>query len=88
MNTHDDLRMLASGIHNAIAGMNNGNVLQFMLVVIVPKGDGEVTINTITAITDPQQVAQIGQHLIDMSRAQLEEYGRLVDDDSTVEGHA
>jgi hypothetical protein len=67
--------------------MNNGNVLQFMLVVIAPKGDGEVTINTITAITDPQQVAQIGQHLIDMSQAQAAAAGRL-DDDSTVEGNA
>ena len=87
MNTHDDLRMLASGIHHAIAGINNGKELQFMLVVIVPKGDGEVTINTITAITDPQQVAQIGQHLIDMSQAQAAAAGRL-DDDSTVEGNA
>jgi hypothetical protein len=85
---HDDIKALASGVKFAVDSMYPGAGVEFMLILVVPKGEGEVTINTITAITEPRQVEQIGQHLADMARAQAAAAGHLFDDDSTVEGHA
>ena len=88
MKDHDDIKALASGVKFAVDGMYPGAGVEFMLILVVPKGEGEVTINTITAITEPRQVEQIGQHIADMARAQAAAAGHLFDDDSTVEGHA
>lgn len=68
---HNDMRSLAGGINHAITTLNAGQPLDFMLVVVIPAGDDEVTLNTITGIQDPYHIARIGQHLIDMAKAQI-----------------
>jgi hypothetical protein len=84
---HQDMRALASGISLALAAMNDGKALEFMLVVVRPAGPDEVTLNTITMITDPAKVRDIGQHLIDMSQAQIAA-ALDPDGDDEVQGHA
>jgi hypothetical protein len=79
----DDLKRLASGINHVIASLNGGKELEFMLILVRPHGD-EVTLNTITGITDPYEIRTIGQHLIDMAAAR----GASLDSDNDVQGHA
>jgi hypothetical protein len=80
------MRALASGIAHALTSLNGGKQLEFVLVVVTPDGAGEVTLNTITGITDPREIAQIGRHLIDMAVAQSGDAD--LDEGSEVSGHA
>jgi hypothetical protein len=82
MNEHEDIRTLAAGIKMALEGMYIGRNVQFLLVTVMQRGGADVTVNTITEITDHRQIEQIGQHLIEMSLAQQER------PDTSVEGHA
>ena len=82
MNEHEDIRTLAAGIKLALEGMYMGRNVQFLLVTVMQRGKEDVTVNTITEITDHRQIEQIGQHLIEMSLAQREQ------PDAGVEGHA
>lgn len=89
----DDLKALANGVNFALASMNDGRRLDFMLIVATPKGDDsdEVVLNTVPGIMNPYQIAQIGQHLIDMARAQItsaQEPSLDPDSDTDVRGHA
>jgi hypothetical protein len=82
VNEHEDIRTLAAGIKLALEGMYMGRNVQFLLVTVMQRGGSDVTVNTITEITDHRQIEQIGQHLIEMSQAQAELPG------TNVEGHA
>jgi hypothetical protein len=69
-NVHDDLKNLATGINFAIASLNKGKALDFLLILVRPGESGDyVTLNTITGITEPRQIRQIGEHLVDMANA-------------------
>jgi hypothetical protein len=87
-NVHDDLKSLANGINFAIASLNKGKALDFLLILVKPGESGDhVTLNTITGITDPGKIRQIGEHLIDMADA----HGQPAldpDEDGDVQGHA
>jgi hypothetical protein len=82
-----DLRTLAGGIDHAIKGMYGDKTFEFMLILCVPAEEGFVTFNTISGITDPRSIAQVGQHLIDMAKSQgVQDLDPDLDDD--VKGHA
>jgi hypothetical protein len=88
---HPTLEHLANGIDFALRGMYGGRSLEFLLVLVQPTSDdGHVTLNSITAITDPDKIASIGQHLVDMARAQQDHSDKALDeyDDKDVQGHA
>jgi hypothetical protein len=85
---HDDLKSLANGINFAIASLNKGQPLEFLLILVRPDESGEhVTLNTITGITDPGKIRQIGEHLVDMANAHGQQELNP-DDDSDIRGHA
>jgi hypothetical protein len=83
-----DLRHLAGGVAHALKGMY-GTDYEFVLIVVMPAADepNTVRLNTVTGITDPDKMFQIGQHLIDMAKAQR---GQQLDpdNDGDVQGHA
>jgi hypothetical protein len=84
-----EMETLANGIDFALRALNKGTPLEFALVLVKPAGDGHVTLNTITGITDCEKIATIGQHLIDMARAQMAEAGGLDEfNDDEIQGHA
>lgn len=88
--TPTELEALANGIDYALRALNKGVSLEFMLILVKPSGDGHVTLNTITGITDCEKIASIGQHLLDMARAQQDHSDKVLDefDDKDVQGHA
>lgn len=85
---HEDLKALANGINFTIATMNQGVPLDFMLILVRPIDHDHVTLNTITGITDPEKIRQIGQHLVDMANAHGNPSGLDADNDADIQGHA
>jgi hypothetical protein len=85
-----DLENLANGIDYALRALNKGVSLEFMLILVKPAGDGQVTLNTITGITEAEKIAVIGQHLVDMARAQQDQADIRLDEvnDDEIQGHA
>jgi hypothetical protein len=85
-----ELETLANGIDYALRALNKGQSLEFMLVLVKPVEDGHVTLNTITGITDADKIATIGQHLLDMARAQQDQADIKLDEvnDDEIQGHA
>lgn len=84
---HDDLKALASGINHVLMTRFAGSSPEFLLILVSPEHEaGTVTLNTITAITDPAKIRQIGHHLIDMATAQMKDLDP--DDDREIRGHA
>lgn len=84
---HDDLKALANGINHVLTARFQGLVPEFMLILVEYNEDDTVTLNTITGITDPHKVRTIGEHLLDLAKAQQ---GPALnpEDDSDVKGHA
>jgi len=85
---HPTLEHLANGINFALRALNGGKEMEFLLVLVKPSGDDTVTLNSITAITDPAKIASIGQHLVDMATAQINAQGLDPHNDDEVQGHA
>ena len=87
---HEDLKALANGIQHVMASRFEGPVPEFMLIMVQyqesDQGD-QVTLNTITGIQEPNKIATIGQHLIDMAKAQSEP-SLDPNNDTDVKGHA
>jgi hypothetical protein len=85
-----ELEALANGVDFALRAMNKGVSLEFMLILVRPVDGNHVTINTITAITEPEKIANIGQHLVDMARAQQDRDDIRLDEhnDDEIKGHA
>jgi len=84
---HDDLRALANGINHVLATRFPGTIPEFMLILVEYGENDTVTLNTITGIIDPHKVRTIGEHLIELAKAQQ---GQALDpdSDSDVKGHA
>jgi hypothetical protein len=88
--TPTELETLANGIDYALRALNKGTSMEFMLILVKPAGDGHVTLNTITGITATEKIAIIGQHLLDMARAQQDQTDIRLDEvnDDEIQGHA
>jgi len=84
---HEDLKALANGIQHVMASRFEGPVPEFILIIVQHNEDDTVTLNTITGIQDPGKIATIGQHLIDMAKAQTEP-SLDPNNDTDVKGHA
>lgn len=80
-----DLEALANGVNYALATLNGGRAIEFMLVIAQPSGQGEITYRSITQMS-AAQTRRVGQHLIDMADAQEPELDPYEDTD--VQGHA
>ena len=87
---HEDLKALANGINHVLTSRFGDLTPEFVLIIVQyqegEQGD-QVTLNTITGIQDPNKIATIGQHLIDMAKAQTEP-SLDPNNDSDVRGHA
>jgi hypothetical protein len=64
------MSLLASGIHNALTGLYEGATFEFVLVVALPANQDEVTLSTITGITNADHLRTIAIHLNAMADAQ------------------
>ena len=80
-----DLEALANGVNYALATLNGGREIEFMLIVAMPAGQEHVTLRTITQMS-AAQIRKVGQHLIDMANAQEPSLDPL--DNTDVRGHA
>ena len=84
---HEDLKALANGIQHVMVSRFGALPPEFMLIMVQYHEGDTVTLNTITGIQDPKKIATIGQHLIDMAKAQSES-SLDPDNDTDVRGHA
>ena len=84
---HEDLKALANGISHVLTSRFGDLTPEFMLIMVQYQEGDQVTLNTITGIQDPNKIAIIGQHLIDMAKAQTEP-SLDPNNDSDVRGHA
>jgi len=82
------LSILASGIHNALAGMYEGAAFEFVLVVAMPADKNEVNLRTVTGIQNADHLRTIAFHLNAMADAQAEPSALDLFDDADVKGHA
>lgn len=64
---NDEISSLAAGISCAIAAMNNGKPLEFLLIVAVPDSDGDVNLSTVTAIKEGWKLRRLADHLHDVA---------------------
>ena len=84
---HEDLKALANGINHVMVSRFGEVTPEFVLIMVQYGEDDQVTLSTITGIQDPVKIATIGQHLIDMARAQSEP-SLDPNSDTDVKGHA
>jgi hypothetical protein len=83
-----ELATLANGIDFALRSMYRNTPFEFLLVLAMPSADGDVTLNTITGITDTDKLYTIGIHLMDMAKAQRRAAGLDEFEDDEIQGHA
>lgn len=84
---HEDLKALANGINHVLASRFGDLTPEFMLIIVQYQEGDTVMLNTITGIQDPNKIHTIGQHLIDMAKAQTEP-SLDPNNDTDVKGHA
>jgi len=87
------LSILANGIHGVLTGIFGDPKFEFVLVVARPSPDDTVRLNTITGITNADNLRTIAAHLNDMANdnsfvANDEIRRALLENDDNIEGHA
>jgi hypothetical protein len=82
-----ELASLANGIDFALRGLYPDKSFEFLLVLAAPASNDLTTFSTITGITDTDKLYSIGQHLMDMAKAQRSE-GLDEFEDDEIQGHA